>query len=161
MTALTINCKNRKKCLFECCFHSCFVNNFMKKFISQCTILPKFFCLLQISLGHFRLYRTLCGSFQVVSCSLQVISGHFLLTAGRLKLHHVNCSSFQVVPCPLQVISGCFLLVSGLFLLVVGRFRLFQVIPRFSKYWEDLPLKENLPEQENKRSRLLSKSNKK
>ena len=46
MTALAINCKNRKKCLFECCFHSCFVNNFMKKFISQCTTLPKFFCLL-------------------------------------------------------------------------------------------------------------------
>ena len=82
-------------------------------------------CSLQVSLGGFRLHLTLCGSFQVVSCSLQVVSSRFL----------ARCRSFQVVSCSLQVVSGrfrsflarrrLFHVVSGRFLLVVGRFRSF------------------------------------
>ena len=38
-----------------------------------------------------------------------------------------HCRSFQVISYLLQVVAGCFLF-------AVGRFKLFQVIPRFSKY---------------------------
>ena len=51
--------------------------------------------------------------FQVVSCSLQVVSGYFLLVLGRFRSFLPRCRSFQVV-------SHCF--------------RLFQVVSCFSKY---------------------------
>ena len=64
--------------------------------------------------GHCRLCLTRGGSFQVVSCLLQVVSGCFLLDVGR-------CWSFQVVSCTLQIVSGRFLF-------FVGRFRSFLVL---------------------------------
>ena len=88
-----------------------------------------FFCSLQVSLGRFRLYLTLCGSFQVVSCSLQVVSGRFLLVVGRFRSFLAHCRSFQVVSCSLQVVSGRFLLVVGRFRLFLARCRSFQVVP--------------------------------
>ena len=85
-----------------------------------------FFCLLLVGSGrccgvgcvlpvvsHFSTFTARYRSFQVVSCSLQVVSGRFLLVIGRFRL--------------LQVVSG-------FFLLVVGCFRSFQVVPWFSKY---------------------------
>ena len=113
--------------------------------------ITEIFCSLQVNLGCFRLYLTLCGSFQVVSCSLQVVSSFFFLVVGRFRSFLAHCRLFQVVSCSLQVISCCFSsflarcrsfhVISGRFLLVVGRFRsflacckLFQVVPHFSKY---------------------------
>ena len=66
-------------------------------------------------------------SFEVVSYSLCIISGCFLLVVGCFWSFLVRCRSSQVVSCSLQVVSGRFLL-------VVGLFRLFQVVPRCSKY---------------------------
>ena len=83
--------------------------------------------------------------FQVISCSLKVVSGRSLLLVGRFLLLVGHFRSLQVVSCSLQVVPGRslgrFLLVEGHSLLVVGHFRqflarcrLFQVVLHFSKY---------------------------
>ena len=63
-------------------------------------------------------------SFQVVSYSLWIISGRFLLAVVHFRSFPARCRSFQVISdcffCLLQVVSGCF--------------RSFQVVPRFSMY---------------------------
>ena len=64
--------------------------------------------------GKFRL-------FQVVSYSLWIVSGRFLLAVGRFRSFLARCRSFQVVSCSLQVVSGDSLL-------IVGHFRLCQVV---------------------------------
>ena len=71
---------------------------------------------------------TLCGSFQVVSCSLQVVSGRFLLAVGRFRSFLARCRSFQVVFCSLQTLSGRFLLTVGRFRWFLSCFRSFQVV---------------------------------
>ena len=123
-----------------------------------------FFCSLQVGSGHYSLCLTCCGLFQVVSCSLQVISRLFFcllqVFSSPYRSFHVascSCGSFQVISCLLQVISGHFLPVVGRFRflarcrtlqvvscslqVVAGHSRLFlaccrslQVIPCFSKY---------------------------
>ena len=101
-------------------------------------------CSEQVALYRFFLALACSKSFQVVSCSLQVVSSPFLLVAGCSRLFLARCRSFQAVSCSLQLLSSYFLLVIGrfrsilvryrLFQVVSGRFRSFQVVPRFSKY---------------------------
>ena len=77
---------------------------------------------------RFRSFLASCRSFQVVSCSLQVVSRHFLLVVGRFRPFLVRCRLFQVVPCSLQVLSGRFFLIVGCFRLFLARCRSFQVV---------------------------------
>ena len=67
-------------------------------------------------------------SFQVVSCSLWIISGRFLFVVGRFRSFLACCRLFQVVSCLLQVVSGRFFLVVGRFRLFLARGRSFQVV---------------------------------
>ena len=81
-----------------------------------------FFCLLLVGSGrccgvgcvllvvsHFSTFTARCRSFQVVSCSLQVVSGRcrlFQVVSCLLQVVSGRCRLFQVFSCSFQVVSG-------------------------------------------------------
>ena len=95
------------------CIQNLFYAGCFRLFLAQSRLLCIVSFFLQLVPSRFRLFLARCRSFQAVSCSLQLLSSYFLLVIGCFRSILVRYRLFQNVS---------------------GRFRSFQVVPRFSKY---------------------------